>query len=82
MLKHQKLHKSSVGGGLKIFCFDLTHRISHKKKKSTVTDLGPPVTSETLLPVTLVKRVKAIRKSPGESNSYVVGFDNGPPLIT
>ena len=32
--------------------------------------------SETLLPVTLVKRLKAIRKSPGEPNSDLAGFDN------
>ena len=42
MLKHQKLHKSSVGGGLKIFCFDLTHRISHKKKKIYSDGSRPP----------------------------------------
>ena len=40
-----------------------------------------PVTSETLLPVTLVKRLKAIRKSPGDLNSDVARLDNGP-LIT
>ena len=44
-------------------------------------DLGPPATSETLLPVTLVKRLKAIRKGPGKFNSIIAGFDNGP-LIT
>ena len=72
-----------MGGGLKIFCFDLTHKnFSKKKEKEKMEmDLGPPATSETLLPVTLVKRLKAIRKGPGKFNSIIAGFDNGP-LIT
>ena len=41
-------------------------------------DLALPATSETLLPVTLVKRLKAIRKNPGEPNSDVAGLNNGP----
>ena len=78
--KTSKLHKSSVGQSLKIFCFNLKHRNS-QQRISTGTDLVSPVTSETLLPVTLVKQLKDIRKSPGEPNSDVAGFNNGS-LIT
>ena len=40
-----------------------------------------PATSESLLSVTLVKRLKAVRKSLGEPNSVVAGISNAS-LIT
>ena len=67
--KTSKFDKPSVRQGLKAFRFDLKHRISQSRT---------PETSETLLSVTLVKRRKAVRKSPEEPNSDVAGIDNGP----
>lgn len=65
--------------GVKKCFFDLKHKIS--QSKYIETNLGPHATSETLLPVTLFKRLKAIRKSPEDANSDVAGFDNGRLVI-
>ena len=62
-----------------IIKLDLKHGIA---QKNIYRDgLRTPTSSQTLPPVTLVKRQKPLEKSPGEPNSDVAGFDNRP-LIT